>query len=238
MKIGLVDCDNLVPPLDKQYFNYPRMFVTKFEVQDPKLSFGFYSAIEGCYPEKMDECDAYLITGSKTGVYDDEPWLAGLADFIRMVYEGEVPLIGICFGHQMIAHTLGGRAEKSSKGWGLGAKSYPIVSPRSWMGKDYPESFKLLYSHQDQVTALPDGASVLAKNEFCEHAAFVIDKRVLGIQGHPEFPREYLKELMIMRRERYPAEIYDEAFDSLSHETDSELVIRWIINFLNEGLEK
>jgi len=193
----------------------------RYDVQNCKL------------PAELNECDAYLITGSKTGVYDDKPWIATLKLFIQKSYEQDVKLVGLCFGHQILADSLGGRAEKSDKGWGVGAMVSQSVEQAKWM----PETLDylcLLYSHQDQVTRLPPKAKPLYSSDFCQFSAFYIPERVLAFQGHPEFTVDYCHRLMFIRQNRYAEGQYDHAVKSLEQPLHSDVLGHWIINFLHD----
>lgn len=121
MKLGILDCDELAAPLKKDFKCYAEMFRSLLDSVDGALELGVYSVLDNEYPAEINECDGYLLTGSKTGVYDSAPWLEALQEFVRRAYLSQVPLVGICFGHQMLAHALGGRAQKSELGWGIGA---------------------------------------------------------------------------------------------------------------------
>lgn len=94
------------------------------------------------------------------------------------------------------------------------------------------QSFNLISSHKDQVQRLPDGAVLLATNEFCPNAAFQLGEHILAFQGHPEFSEEYARELMSSRRELLGEERYREGIASLRCATNEALVARWILSFL------
>jgi GMP synthase-like glutamine amidotransferase len=194
-----------------------------------------YDVQKESLPNKLNECDAYLITGSKTGVYDDKPWIATLKLFIQKAYEHNVKLVGLCFGHQILADSLGGKAEKSDKGWGVGAMVSQVVEQAKWMPKKL-DSICLLYSHQDQVTCLPPTAKVLFSSDFCQFAAYYIPERVLAFQGHPEFTIDYCHRLMFIRQERYAEGQYVQAVKSLEQPLHSDILGRWIINFLHDDI--
>lgn len=129
------------------------------------------------FPESIHDADGWLLTGSRHGVYEDHAFIAPLEAFIRSAYDAQVPLVGICFGHQIIAQALGGKVVKSPKGWAVGAQDYDFdgqkVTLNAW--------------HQDQVVELPQGAQVIGQNDFCENAALVYGDRAYTVQAHPEF---------------------------------------------------
>ena len=228
--LGILNCDELSEALKPDYESYARMFEELFG-RYTQLEVKRYEVLEGHYPQCMSECSAYLITGSKTGVYDDEHWLGPLADFIRAAYADSQRLMGICFVHQMIAHTLGGEARKSNKGWGVGALTHTRQSEHAWM-TPMPERITLLYSHQDQVVALPKEAELLYGSEFCPVGAYWVPGRVLSFQGHPEFNRDYCRRLMEARKDRYAPGQFESGMNSLCLDIDTHYPVRWLLKFM------
>ena len=207
-------------------------YIRFFQNAGGPLVFTGYEVAQGQLPASLDECDAYVITGSSNGVYDLDAWIPDLIQFIRDSYQAGKKLVGICFGHQILAHALGGHAEKSVKGWGLGLKSFSISQPKPWM-TDVPEECMLHFAHQDQVVTLPPQAELLGGNAFCPNAFFVIADQVLGIQGHPEFSRSMMDDLLAPMRKELAPEVHETAVASLSQGTpDNELVGQWLVNFL------
>lgn len=196
------------------------------------LTFVGYDVAGGEMPQSVDACDAYLVTGSVSGVYDEDSWLAPLMAFIREAHRAGKKLVGICFGHQVLAHALGGHAAKSDKGWGLGLKQFDIVQSKPWM-TGQPDSCALYFSHQDQVITLPPGAERLGGNGFCENAMFSLDDCVLGIQGHPEFTRSIMDDILAKPKPTVPDDVQATAVASVANGTpDNQLLAEWIVNFL------
>ena len=183
------------------------MFRELLSSVDPDLEFVVYDVEHGEYPEDPDDVDAYLMTGSKSSVYEDKAWIHTLSDFVRELHERRKKLVGICFGHQMVAHALGGRTEKSTKGWGVGAHDALFHRLPAWHDGEDPE-FVLLVSHQDQVVHPAPDTEVLAGSEFCENAVCQIGEHILTLQGHPEFVKAYSKNLLNIRREQIGEENY------------------------------
>ena len=233
MKIGILKADAVPPELAGDYGQYADMFRSIMDPVHPALELVTYDVEEGRYPADIDEVDAYLITGSKSSVYDDKAWIYQLADFVRQLHQRRKKLVGICFGHQMVAHALGGKVEKSDKGWGLGAHSARFFRVPDWHDGE-GEEFHLLVSHQDQVTELAPGTAVLAGSDFCENAVCQLGDHVLTFQGHPEFSRDFTEGLLNIRREAVGEDNYVQAMSSLSQPVDRDRVARWIVGFLNQ----
>ena len=229
MKIGILDAVYNKDIIDGE--QEATKFVKLLQLVEAPFTYEIYHVAEGDFPSAPEACDAYLVTGSPQGVYDDDDWLPSLADFIRHSYAAKRKLVGICFGHQMIANSLGGIARKSEKGWGIGCRPFQINAPKAWMTPNL-DSCTLNFLHRDQVITLPDGAERLAGNDHCHNAMYSIGNRVLGLQGHPEYLPDAMETLLHYVHEHDGLEI-DEALVSLSQtKPDTEIVAQWIVNFL------
>ena len=232
MKLGILRTDAVRPELAPEYGEYPDMFIALLRHSDPNLEYAVYDVELGQYPADIDEVDAYLITGSKSSVYEDQRWIAELMAFIRALNARQKKVLGICFGHQLVAQALGGKTEKSAKGWGVGLHTHRFTTVPSW--HDHGDvDLKILVSHQDQVIAVPDSSRVLAGSEFCENAVCQIGNHILTFQGHPEFVPAYSRELLSIRRERIGEVAYTAGMASLSGVHEGQRVARWMLNFLN-----
>lgn len=152
--------------------------------------------------------------------------------FIQQLSKKNKKIIGICFGHQIIAQALGGLVSKSNNGWGVGLMSSTVIKNQTWMRPAH-NSISLLGIHQDQVIELPKDAVLLAESDFCPNSSFQIGNTILTFQGHPEFSKDYLLYMMNNRREILGEQIYKTALSSLDQETDVSLVVNWISNFLH-----
>ena len=234
LKIGILQADNVLPPLAEGYGEYPEMFqqllLAANSNQQLQLEFATYAVNLGIYPEDIDEVDAYIMTGSKSSVYEDTPWVTQLAEFVKSIHSHKKKFIGICFGHQMVAHALGGEAGLAAVGWSLGVKQ---ASPNPAPGKNLlaDQPFKLIYSHQDQVIKPVPGSVILASTDNCPIAATSLGEHILTFQGHPEFFPEYTRALYQLRRQAYPADTYKNAMASIQENADQTLVGKIIIDF-------
>ncbi len=153
------------------------------------FEFRTYRVLDGEFPASVAECDGWLITGSRHGAYEDHAWIPPLEAFIRASYEAHVPMVGICFGHQIIAQAMGGKVEKYAGGWAVGATDYDFDGQKT----------RLNAWHQDQVTQVPANAKVVGSNDFCTNAALLYDDRVFTVQAHPEFRPDFVDGLMQTR---------------------------------------
>ena len=231
MKIGIL---NAIHP-DASEVNWDGtpvdVYIRFFKSVDAPFEFVGYQVAQGEFPDSPEACDGYVITGSPRGVYDDDEWIGQLAQFIRAGYQAGKKLVGICFGHQIIAHSLGGHAEKSDKGYGFGLKQFDVTQKRPWMS-DQPDHCSLYFAHQDQVMTLPPEAELLGGNAFCPTALYEIDNRVLGIQGHPEFTPGIMQDIVPSIEDKMAPDALQTALSSLNGTPDNKAVGHWIVNFL------
>ena len=232
MKLGILRTDAVRPELKLEYGEYPDMFIALLRHSDPNLEYAVYDVELGQYPADIDEVDAYLITGSKSSVYEDKPWIVELMEFVRELNRRHKKLLGFCFGHQLVAQALGGKTERSAKGWGVGLHTHRFTTVPPWHDQGDVD-LNILVSHQDQVVAVPDSARVLAGSEFCENAVCQIGEHILTFQGHPEFVPEYSRELLSIRRERIGEAAYAAGVSSLSGIAQGQRVGSWVLNFLH-----
>ncbi|HAK52262.1 MAG TPA: GMP synthase [Gammaproteobacteria bacterium] len=230
MIIGILQADSVLPQLQENHGDYPGMFVDLLSATGEDLQFRYYNVEAMTYPVDVDECDGYLITGSKQSVYDQDSWIQRLGEFVVILNEREKPTIGVCFGHQLLAHFLGGQTQAAPVGWGVGVHQSRIVGAAPFMSP-YKESVRLVVSHKDQVIAPPRGAEVIASSDFCPVSMFTLGEHIMGMQGHPEFSKGYSLDMMGYRREILGEETYTEGVDSLSTPVDADVVRAWMINF-------
>jgi GMP synthase-like glutamine amidotransferase len=220
--------------LQPEHGNYPQMFDDLLRAQIPDLEMLVYRCMDGEYPDRPGECDAYLTTGSKFGVNDGLPWVDVLEDFIRELWEHSIPLVGVCFGHQLMAKALGGEVGKSVKGWGVGVSFNQVVMRKHWM-EPWQEKLDLIVSHQDQVIRLPAHAEVLISSTFCPFYVVQYGQHFMSVQGHPEFCKGYSRALMDLRKSAIPDARLREGQASLSAEMDADVMMRWMLNFLTQA---
>jgi GMP synthase (glutamine-hydrolysing) len=186
MKIGILQTGMAPDDMAAQTGEYPEMFERLLAGHG--FEFQTYNVLKGDIPNRADAADGWLITGSKFGAYEDHPWIAPLEDLIRKIYAAKIPLIGVCFGHQIIAQALGGKVEKYKDGWRIGATAYKV--------KGHADPVVLNAWHQDQVVDLPKDATVLGSSDYCKYAVLAYGDKVLTVQPHPEFSADFIEGLI------------------------------------------
>jgi GMP synthase-like glutamine amidotransferase len=229
MKLGILKTGAPPAPLAAQFGDYPGMFQAL--LGPDAHDYVVFDAETGDLPTGPEACEAYLVTGSSAGVYDPLPWIADLSDFLRAA-RGRAGLVGVCFGHQIMAQAFGGQVIKSPKGWGVGLHTYEVSDPAVWMDRTGP--IAVAASHQDQVVKAPPGARVVAANDFTPFGMLAYDDQpAISIQLHPEFEPAYAKALIEARRgSRYDDAQADQAVASYAAPNDAVRVGGWIDVFL------
>lgn len=230
-RIGLLECDQVDDRHRAIAGDAVDMFRTLLAPHVPELELVPVDVIGGEPPPEPDACDAWVCPGSRHSVYDGFDWIARLSAFVRDVRDAGVPFAGICFGHQVLAHALGGRVAKAASGWGVGTLSVAVDRHEPWM--DPPaDRLALRFMHQDQVEVVPPGGVVLGSAEHCPVALLRVGESMVGVQPHPEFPAAYLDALLADRVARIGDGEVNAARASLSRPTDEVTVARWLARVL------
>ena len=223
MRIGILQTGRAPDALIETSGDYNQMFRTLLDGQG--FEFDTYAVLDGVFPTSADAADGWLITGSRFGVYEDHDWIPPLEDLICEIHANSLPMVGICFGHQIIAQALGGKVEKFAGGWAIGRVEYKqdgrTVAMNAW--------------HQDQVTQLPDGARVLAGNDFCVNGILAYGDTIWTVQPHPEFKSDFVGGLIEKRgRGVVPDPILDDAQTKLDVPNNSDEIASFMASFLKK----
>lgn len=226
-RIAILETGHPPEALKDLFDDYPARFrallgegvpTTRFDVQGGHL------------PEDPSAFQGAIVTGSAAGVYDDLPWIPQLVEWLRAA-RGQTRLLGICFGHQVMAHAFGGEVEKSHRGWGVGLHRYDVTAHEPWM-HPRARTISIPVSHQDQVVAISPDARLIAGSAFTPYAGLAWGDDAVSFQCHPEFQPEYAAALVESRRGRIPEAVADEAIDSLKRPNDRAVLTAWIRAFL------
>lgn len=190
------------------------------------FTFETFPVVDNVFPDGANAAEGWIITGSRFGAYEDHNWIPPLEELIREIYAAKVPMAGFCFGHQIIAQALGGKVEKFSGGWALGATQY------AYNNSDEPVTINAW--HQDQVVEKPEDARVIAHNDFCKYAALAYGDEIVTWQPHPEFGSDFIEGLLEARRSVVPEEDAADAESRLNSKISNNLIADHIAQFFKE----
>ena len=224
MKIGILQTGHSPDELTDKFGEYDEMFRTLLDGNG--FEYETFSVVDQKFPQSVNDADGWIITGSRHGAYEDHPWIPPLEDLIRDIQKSGKPLIGVCFGHQIIAQALGGTVEKFKGGWAVGRTEYDFdghkVSLNAW--------------HQDQVVELPDGAQVLGTNDFCKNAMLSYGETIWTVQAHPEFSNGFVEGLMQTRgKDVVPDDLMQDAANRQDASNSNPEIARYMADFLKKA---
>ncbi len=227
MKVALLVCDHVRDDLVAAHGDYPKMFQKLL----PRLPMDSWFVCDGQFPD-INDYDAFVCTGSKHSVYEKIEWIDDLSQFTRGVFRAGKKFVGSCFGHQMMAHALGGVVNKSAHGYLIGVHTFQISERLPWIEEDV-STFNVLMLCQDQVAELPSNSKVWASSSTCPIGIFTIGSNFLGIQGHPEFTKAYNQAVFERRPERISTEKMEAAKQSFASSPDTAFLSHLLTEFIN-----
>lgn len=229
--MGLLACDRLWEPLRSAHGDYAEMYSALLKAAGVEFELVPWAVHAGELPPSSTVCDAWLISGSRASVFEERAWVVSLLDFVRATHAAGVRQVGVCFGHQVLAQALGGRVERAAGGWGLGNFELTLRD-RKAVPSNVPDHPRLFMAHQDQVIQLPPGAAWLAEAPHCPNAMFALDASALGVQPHPEFSAEFMRDMTLDPSLNLPEPLRAQALASYAAPVDSLMVGVWIAQFL------
>jgi len=232
MKLCILDNDFLDPAMEATYVGYGAMFERLLRAAGATGQFDIFNTVKGQYPDSFETYDAVLLTGSRADSFSQEPWVLVLKQTVEALLQAKKKLIGVCFGHQLIALCMGARVGRAPQGWGAGRMQYEWHAPDFAQAQGRAE-IALLASHQDQVFDVPQGAQLLASSAFCPVAAFAVQDHVFCVQAHPEFVEDYSAFLLNKRRALLGEEKFNACTQSLLLGHEGAAVARMMVAFIN-----
>lgn len=226
MKLGILLCGDPPATVVAAHGDFSVLFSDLFAANDIETQ--TWRVVDMQFPESVGEADAWLVTGSKHGAYEDHAFIAPLEAFIRAAYAAKRRLTGICFGHQIVAQAMGGRVEKFTGGWAVGRKAYTF---------DGLGAVHLNAWHQDQVVDLPPGAHVVGSSQSCANAALLYGDTIYTVQPHPELASPVIATYLDASwpEGAYPDGVFDAARRHLNAQNDEPRLAAQIAAFLRTG---
>ncbi|KAK0721708.1 class I glutamine amidotransferase-like protein [Lasiosphaeria miniovina] len=254
LRLAVLQADTPLPGIDARYGGgYLGVFRHLFARAvapaplDSVLSLTGYDVVgdPDSYPSLEDGVDAVLITGSKHSAFGDDAWIKALVEFTRKALlttsppEGEkgattkkgVRVVGVCFGHQIVARALGTMVARSDRGWEVSVTETRLTEKgKELFGKD------TLQMHRDQAFGLPAGAELLAESDKCANHGFVMPGRAITVQGHPEFTEDMIREILEARHATglFSDELFQSGMDRKGNEQDGVLMARVFLKFIQQ----
>jgi len=231
-RVGVLLCDDLHVELRSRWPSYLALFEALLSDEQSDLSAVGYRVHDGEWPAAADSADAWLVTGSRASVHENPDWLSRLQGLVREIDDRGMPLLGVCFGHQLIHSALGGRTERSPHGWNLGA--YPVRCEAEFAGRAKGDPLNLYAVHQDHVVSPAPGFERLASSPRC---AWYASRRgrTLTVQGHPEFDQEFFLAIMGRVREKAGDRAVDAAIEGLPSTDHTPLVQSFMREWIRQG---
>ena len=229
--LGILQAGRAPEEMIGQHPDYNDQFV---QLLGPdSFNYRTWAVLDDEFPASLNDADAWLITGSRHGAYEAHSWIPPLEQLIRDIYAKGAPMVGICFGHQIIAQALGGKVEKYAEGWSAGRVDYALDAA-TW-GSSAASPTPLMAFHQDQVIDPPADSITVGSSDFCRHAALIYDNRILTIQPHPEFDQNFVKGLLDVRADILPDDILKKARQTLHEPLARDSIATALRGFLNRA---
>ena len=237
MNISILETGKLPQYLEKKHGTYPAMFINLLKKIGIDNQIAIYQVTKKEFPPSPSGTDLWIITGSAHGVYDSLDWMPELKLLVRNIMKIKCPMLGICFGHQLMAEVMGGKVEKSDKGWGVGVHSYKKLEKVQW-NQSLGESIMGYASHQDQVTKAPDSSQIIYGSEFCPNSVLAYGNTdapyALSIQSHPEFTKVCISDIIKRRMgSSIPEGLGQDALKSLAKKIDNAFIFSALLKGLS-----
>lgn len=228
MKINILLCDTFPGLLPDYIPSYASMFTRLFDQVCEQNVYRIYRTMDGQLTSPTDRDALHIITGCNKSAYDRIGWIEQLLGWIRQAHEERLRILGVCFGHQMVAQALGGRVERSPKGWGVGIREAEVLD--DGLRSALPDGrLRLLYNHHDQVVSLPREATLMARSPFCPNESFRIGQHIVTFQGHPEYIPAYELHLLDHHAADEPEPVRCTARESIARwQHSGAAVAKWI----------
>lgn len=197
-------------------------------------AFDTWRVSEGRWPSDPAAYAGFVVTGSPASVNDDSPWIRRLEALVRQLHARRTPMVGLCFGHQVIAKALGGAVGLSPGGWRVGTAPLPLQSPPAWLA-DAPPQLCLYAVHNEQVLLAPPEARVVGGDRFCPLGSLAVGEHIWTVQYHPEFSPAFMADLLDALDGELPDAVIQTGRQQIQQPADGAALMRWIARFFQQA---
>lgn len=196
MRIAVLQVDWVNPELIAEHGDLPDM-LSGFLASNTRspAEINVFKVLEGQLPQKPEQYDLLLIPGSRFSAHREFSGRSELLGLLAASAQRGVKMLGLCFGAQLLAVSLGGNVDASEYGWNVGLKRVTVVSRPDWLAHVDADPV-VLFNHRDRIRSLPDRADCIFSLAECPIAGFRVGTSIVGLQFHPEYTLEYQEALM------------------------------------------
>lgn len=238
MKVALLKMGTTMPSVKAKYGDYEDWFANALQFEPSDLL--VINAIEEAPFPENGQFNGLIISGSSHAVYDREPWSERAGDWIQEQMNTQIPILGVCYGHQLIAQRLGARVDLSPGGREIGVCAVEKVDDDP-LFDGLPNVFDVIQTHSDAVLSPVPNARVLAKSPQAENQAMALGSRIRTLQWHPEITAEVIEEYILLRREAIESEFdashVDRLLTVLKPTSSGQIILRnFIEHFVKPSL--
>ncbi len=230
-KFGLLLNDEIDGLLYEAHGGYQRFFYDLLNTDTDPVTITVYDVVNNELPRNPFEQEGWIVGGSRSSITAVEPWMLKLFDFLQDLDDHKAPTVGVCFGHQALAHALGGEVQRKHS-WGLGSKPTQIHLKEPWMTPQMNAPV-ITFCHEDEVVGLPDKSKLIGSAENCAIAMFTKEDHIFSMQPHPEFSNVFARDLYNDWRQSFDPSALETANDSLNSPSDRQIIGSWIKEFFS-----
>ncbi|WP_434799040.1 glutamine amidotransferase [Terrisporobacter vanillatitrophus] len=236
-KIVILKMGETLDSILNKYGDFHEHIIKKSEINKGEI------VVVNCHkeeePPNLENIKGIIITGSHSMVSDYEPWSVKISQWLKLVIKTNIPVLGICYGHQILADVLGGKVGYNPKGMEVGMVDILLTEDgqSDRLFRVLPKIFKGYETHSQSVLQLPKGAKLLAYNDNDSTQSFSYENHIWGTQFHPEFLAEITKEYIKFDKENIinNGKNYKKIYNEVEEQNYGEALLKKFIEIANES---